>query len=62
MSAATTTHSAAGRLSRQERRSVTGMAAFVLLLHVLGWGVLVLAVAPQDYRLGSTGVFGVGVG
>jgi nickel/cobalt transporter (NiCoT) family protein len=62
VSAATTTHTAAGRLSRHERRSITGMAAFVLLLHVLGWGVLLLAVAPQDYRLGSTGVLGVGVG
>ena len=38
------------------------MAAFVLLLHVVGWGVLVFAVAPYDYRLGSTGVLGVGVG
>jgi high-affinity nickel-transport protein len=38
------------------------MAAFVLLLHVLGWGVLVFAVAPHDYQLGSTGVLGVGVG
>jgi high-affinity nickel-transport protein len=38
------------------------MTAFVLLLHVLGWGVLVFAVAPQDYQLGSTGVLGVGVG
>jgi len=50
------------RFSRQERRSLTGMAGFVLLLHVLGWGVLVFAVAPQDYQLGSTGVLGVGVG
>jgi high-affinity nickel-transport protein len=38
------------------------MAGFVLLLHVLGWGVLIFAVAPHDYRLGSTGVLGVGVG
>ena len=38
------------------------MAGFVLLLHVVGWGVLVFAVAPHDYRLGSTGVLGVGVG
>src|SRR3954463_11029178 len=49
-------------MSRQERRSLGGMSAFVLLLHVLGWGVLVFAVAPQDYRLGSTGVLGGGVG
>jgi high-affinity nickel-transport protein len=48
--------------TRQERRSIAGMAGFVLLLHVLGWGVLILAVAPQDYQLGSTGVLGVGVG
>jgi nickel/cobalt transporter (NiCoT) family protein len=38
------------------------MSAFVLLLHVVGWGVLVLAVAPHGYSLGSTGVLGVGVG
>ena len=45
-----------------ERRSLAGMAGFVLLLHVVGWGVLVFAVAPHDYRLGGTGVFGVGLG
>ena len=38
------------------------MAGFVLLLHVVGWGVLLLAVAPHEYQLGSTGVLGVGVG
>jgi high-affinity nickel-transport protein len=53
---------AAGRLTPRDRRSIGGMAGFVLLLHVLGWGVLVLAVAPRDYQLGSTGVLGVGVG
>jgi nickel/cobalt transporter (NiCoT) family protein len=53
---------ATGRLSRRERRSIGGMAGFVLLLHVLGWGVLIFAVAPRDYQLGSTGVLGVGVG
>jgi nickel/cobalt transporter (NiCoT) family protein len=51
-----------GRLSPQERRSIGGMTGFVLLLHVLGWGVLIFAVAPRDYQLGSTGVLGVGVG
>ena len=49
-------------LSPRERRSLGGMAGFVLLLHVVGWGVLIFAVAPHDYRLGSTGVLGVGVG
>ncbi|MCX6464694.1 MAG: HoxN/HupN/NixA family nickel/cobalt transporter [Pseudonocardiales bacterium] len=38
------------------------MTAFVALLHVLGWGVLVLVVAPQDIVLGDAGVFGVGLG
>jgi high-affinity nickel-transport protein len=50
------------RLSRHDRRSIGAMAGFVLLLHVLGWGVLIFAVAPRDYQLGSTGVLGVGVG
>ena len=50
------------RFSRRDRRSIAGMTGFVLLLHVVGWGVLILAVAPHDYRLGSTGVLGVGVG
>ncbi|NUR94660.1 MAG: HoxN/HupN/NixA family nickel/cobalt transporter, partial [Kribbellaceae bacterium] len=38
------------------------MAAFVLLLHLIGWGVLALIVAPRHYLLGSAGVFGVGLG
>jgi nickel/cobalt transporter (NiCoT) family protein len=46
----------------REWRSIAGMTGFVVLLHVLGWGVLVVAVAPAEYSLGSTGVLGVGVG
>src|SRR3712207_1151308 len=38
------------------------MTAVVLSLHVVGWGVLVLAAAPAGYQLGSTGVLGVGGG
>ena len=53
---------APGRFSAPDRRSIAGMGLFVLLLHVVGWGVLVFAVAPHGYQLGSTGVFGVGVG
>ena len=52
----------AAGLTPADRRSIAGMAGFVLLLHVVGWGVLVFAVAPHDYQLGSTGVLGVGVG
>ncbi|MDX8034834.1 hypothetical protein SK803_31850 [Lentzea sp. BCCO 10_0856] len=38
------------------------MAACVLLLNLLGWGLLVRLVAPQRYDIGSSGVFGVGLG
>jgi high-affinity nickel-transport protein len=51
-----------GTWTGRELTSVLGMAAFILLLHVVGWGVLVLAVAPHNYTLGSAGVFGVGLG
>jgi high-affinity nickel-transport protein len=38
------------------------MAAFIGLLHVVGWGVLAGLVAPQQYHVGSTQVFGIGLG
>lgn len=47
---------------RGEKRSIAMMASFVLLLHVVGWGVLLVLVVPEQYQLGSTGVLGVGVG
>src|ERR1700712_2390857 len=40
-------------LTRREKRSVGGMAGFVLLLHVLGWGTLVVFIAPAHYELGG---------
>ena len=51
-----------GRLSRQEWRSIAGMAGCILLLHIVGWGVLVGIVAPQHYQVSSTQVLGVGLG
>src|SRR4051812_38291307 len=48
--------------TRRDRRSILGMGVVVVLLHAVGWGVLVLAVAPHHYRLGGAGVLGVGVG
>ena len=51
-----------GRLSPQEWRSIAAMGGFVLLLHILGWGVLVGIVAPQHYQVSSTEVLGVGLG
>jgi high-affinity nickel-transport protein len=49
------------RLSRGERRSLFGMAGFVALLHVVGWGLLVGVVAPHEYRVAGQ-LFGVGLG
>ncbi|UOZ08431.1 HoxN/HupN/NixA family nickel/cobalt transporter [Amycolatopsis sp. WQ 127309] len=50
------------RLSRREWVSVGGMAGFILLLNVVGWVVLAVFVAPQHYALGTSGVFGIGLG
>ena len=50
------------RLDRTDWVSIAAMGAAILALHVFGWGVLVLGVAPQHITLGSAGVFGVGLG
>jgi high-affinity nickel-transport protein len=50
------------RFDRTDWLAIAGVGAVVLLLHVFGWGVLALAVAPQHIVLGSAGVFGVGLG
>ncbi|WP_426989612.1 HoxN/HupN/NixA family nickel/cobalt transporter [Pseudarthrobacter sp. Y6] len=49
-------------LTGRERASIGGMAAVVLLLHAVGWGVLLAVVAPENLPVGSSGVFGVGLG
>ncbi len=50
-------------LSPAERRSLHGMLGFVAALHVAGFAVLVLLVAPEHYRLGGDHpVFTIGVG
>jgi high-affinity nickel-transport protein len=49
-------------LTRREWASIGGMAGFIVLLHVVGWGVLALVVAPQHYQVGAHQVFGVGLG
>jgi high-affinity nickel-transport protein len=49
-------------LSGHEWASIIGMSAFVLLLHVVGWGVLLGFVAPHAYDVGGGEVFGVGLG
>ncbi|HEX3783501.1 MAG TPA: HoxN/HupN/NixA family nickel/cobalt transporter [Pseudonocardiaceae bacterium] len=50
------------RISTGEWASIGVMSVVVIGLHVFGWGTLVLLVAPHRYLLGSTGVFGVGIG
>ncbi len=51
----------ARRLGRSERRSLLGMATVILVLHLVGWGLLVGVVAPQQYQVGGQ-LFGVGLG
>jgi len=50
-------------LTRADRRSLAGMIGFVVLLHVLGFGVLFGLVIPHHFHLGGNHpVFSVGVG
>jgi high-affinity nickel-transport protein len=43
-------------------RRAAGLAAFILLLHVVGFGLLLGFVVPADLNLGAAGAFGIGVG
>ena len=50
-------------LTRADWRSLAGMGSFIVLLHVVGFGILFGAVVPQHYHLGGDHpVFTVGVG
>src|ERR1700724_1368151 len=55
-----------GRLRRAltaaEWRRLGGLAGAVLGLHVIGFGTLLLVVAPRHFILGHSGVFGLGLG
>ncbi|MGX6601407.1 HoxN/HupN/NixA family nickel/cobalt transporter [Micromonosporaceae bacterium Da 78-11] len=42
--------------------SLGGMSAFILLLHVVGWGLLLFVVVPAHYEVGAAGIYGVGLG
>ncbi|TWE14926.1 MULTISPECIES: HoxN/HupN/NixA family nickel/cobalt transporter [Pseudonocardiaceae] len=46
----------------QARRSIAGMAGFILALNALGWGMLLFVVIPQHHTLNSSQVFGIGLG
>jgi high-affinity nickel-transport protein len=43
-------------------RRAGGLAVFILILHVVGFGLLLGFVVPADLSLGAQGAFGVGVG
>jgi high-affinity nickel-transport protein len=49
-------------VTRAERRRAAGLAAVIAVLHVVGFGVLLVLVVPQDLRLGGGAVFGLGLG
>jgi nickel/cobalt transporter (NiCoT) family protein len=49
-------------LNQDDWTSISGMYGFIVLLHLIGFGVLLAFVAPKGYNLGDTGIYGVGVG
>jgi len=50
-------------LDRADRRTLLVMAGVIVVLHVVGFGVLLGVVVPQHHQLGgSTPVFGAGIG
>jgi nickel/cobalt transporter (NiCoT) family protein len=51
-----------GTLTREEWMRAGALAAAVLGLHVIGFFILFVLVAPQDFSLGSAGAFTVGIG
>jgi nickel/cobalt transporter (NiCoT) family protein len=52
----------AASLTAKEWRRVAGMAAVVLVLHVVGFATLLVLVVPRDLELAGSGLFGVGIG
>ena len=51
-----------GALTPQEWRRAAALAAAIAALHVVGFFILLVLVVPHGYRLGASGVFGLGVG
>jgi high-affinity nickel-transport protein len=51
-----------GALDAGQWRTLIMMVSVVVGLHVVGFVTLIALVAPHHYRLGSTGVFTVGIG
>jgi high-affinity nickel-transport protein len=51
-----------GALRPREWAALGGMVGFVLLLHLAGWGSLVFLIAPRNYHVTDSQVFGIGLG
>ncbi len=51
-----------GKLTAREWRTVAGMAGAVIGLHVIGFFILIVLVAPHHYHLGPSGGFSIGLG
>ncbi len=49
-------------MTAEEWRRAGYMAAVIGGLHVLGFGILILVVAPAKYKLGASGTFAIGTG
>ena len=49
-------------MSPEEWRRAGYMAAVIAGLHVIGFGILILVVAPAKYKLGASGTFAIGTG
>jgi len=49
-------------MTRSEWRCAGAMGAVIAGLHVLGFGILILVVVPQNYELGAAGTFAIGTG
>jgi nickel/cobalt transporter (NiCoT) family protein len=49
-------------MTPSEWRRAGGMVAVIAGLHVVGFGILILVVAPQHFKLGSAGTFAIGTG
>ena len=50
------------KLSPREWRAVAAMAGAVIALHVIGFFILIVLVAPHHYHLGPSGGFTIGLG
>ncbi len=49
-------------MSPSEWRRAGGMVAVIAALHLIGFGLLILVVAPQHFKLGAAGTFALGTG